>query len=364
MFRRRQRNLSFIFGRSQIGRLGHSADLFICWSAAGALAFPRNKWPCTCWPGDFISQENPYTCCWLNLQHVHACVPSCSVVSDSLWPFGLSPARLLCPWDSPGKNTGVHCHALLQGIFLTQGSNPCLLHFLHWQVGSLPLSHLGRLQYVFTAVLIWLWIPDSWAFADKAQVGKRKRQEELEAEAERKRTCSLMVSRDLDSLLRPHGCCPCICQLFHFRCHQLQRKPAKTNRQKGDQPSASQPYQGHGSSEGGGGRPLSGRQVPVLLGLQVALPMRPSKKINYMRIGTAPELSSPCYVIGSRRDDLMWLSTLVGRIEAKIEQASLPRSLVFQPVPVCASWTFLAFFKESSSNVHYLSGCFSCSHWE
>ena len=32
------------------------------------------------------------------------------------------------PWDSPGENTGVRCHALLQGIFLTQGSNPCLLH--------------------------------------------------------------------------------------------------------------------------------------------------------------------------------------------------------------------------------------------
>ena len=36
--------------------------------------------------------------------------------------------RLLCPWDSPGKNTGVSCHFLLQGIFPTQGSNPGLLH--------------------------------------------------------------------------------------------------------------------------------------------------------------------------------------------------------------------------------------------
>ena len=53
---------------------------------------------------------------------------SCSVVSDSLQPHGLQPARLLCPWDSPGKNTGVVCHPLLQGIFLTQGSNPGLLH--------------------------------------------------------------------------------------------------------------------------------------------------------------------------------------------------------------------------------------------
>ena len=39
---------------------------------------------------------------------------------------------LLCPCDSLGKCTGVDCHALLQGIFLTQGSNQCLLYFLRW----------------------------------------------------------------------------------------------------------------------------------------------------------------------------------------------------------------------------------------
>ena len=37
-------------------------------------------------------------------------------------------ARLLCPWNSPGKNTGMDSHSLLQGIFLTQGLNPGLLH--------------------------------------------------------------------------------------------------------------------------------------------------------------------------------------------------------------------------------------------
>ena len=40
----------------------------------------------------------------------------------------LWPARLLCPWDSPGKNTGAGCYCLLQGIFLTQSLNPGLLH--------------------------------------------------------------------------------------------------------------------------------------------------------------------------------------------------------------------------------------------
>ena len=42
---------------------------------------------------------------------------------NSLQPHGLQPTRFLCPWDSPGKNTGVGCHFLLQGIFPTQGSN-------------------------------------------------------------------------------------------------------------------------------------------------------------------------------------------------------------------------------------------------
>ena len=51
--------------------------------------------------------------------------------------------RLLWPRDSPGKNTGVGCHGLLQGIFLIQGSNPCHLCLLHWWVDSLPLVNLG-----------------------------------------------------------------------------------------------------------------------------------------------------------------------------------------------------------------------------
>ena len=52
-----------------------------------------------------------------------------SVVSDSLRPRGLQPTRLLRPWDSPGKNTGVGYHFLLQGIFPTQGSNSGILHW-------------------------------------------------------------------------------------------------------------------------------------------------------------------------------------------------------------------------------------------
>ena len=62
----------------------------------------------------------------------------------TLRPYVLKPARLLCPQDSPGKNTWVGCHVLLQGIFLTQGLDPCFLHLLHWQLGSLPLVPPGN----------------------------------------------------------------------------------------------------------------------------------------------------------------------------------------------------------------------------
>ena len=65
-----------------------------------------------------------------------------SVMSDSFWPYELKVTRLLCPWDSSGKNTGVGCQALLQGIFLTQGSKPCLLHckwiLYRWTTGEAP----------------------------------------------------------------------------------------------------------------------------------------------------------------------------------------------------------------------------------
>ena len=59
-------------------------------------------------------------------------------MSDSLATPWTVATRLLCPWDFPGKTTGLGCHSLLWGIFLTQGSNP---PFLLWQPDSLPVSH-------------------------------------------------------------------------------------------------------------------------------------------------------------------------------------------------------------------------------
>ena len=64
---------------------------------------------------------------------------SLSVMSDSATPWTVAFQAPLSV-DSPGKNTGVGCHFLLQGIFPTQGLNSSLLF---WQADSLPLSHLG-----------------------------------------------------------------------------------------------------------------------------------------------------------------------------------------------------------------------------
>ena len=75
--------------------------------------------------------------------HMCVCV-SCSVLSDFLQPHGLKPTRLFCPWNSLGKNTGVGCHFLLQGIFLTQGSN---LGLLHWRWILDCVSHQGSPVY-------------------------------------------------------------------------------------------------------------------------------------------------------------------------------------------------------------------------
>ena len=67
-----------------------------------------------------------------------------SLSCDLLFVTPLTVAhRLLCPRDVSVKNTGVNCHFLIQGIFLTQGLNPCLLYLLHWQADFFPLSQLG-----------------------------------------------------------------------------------------------------------------------------------------------------------------------------------------------------------------------------
>ena len=75
-----------------------------------------------------------------------------------LWPHGLWPARLLCPCDFPGKNTGVGCHFLLHRIFPTQGSHPSLLHcrqiLYHW-----PTREVLRFQLDESTSMRWKHSP-------------------------------------------------------------------------------------------------------------------------------------------------------------------------------------------------------------
>ena len=75
------------------------------------------------------------------------------VVSDSLWPYGLHST-----WNYPGQNTGVGSYSLLQGIFPTQGSNPCLLH-CRWIIFQLSHQESPRIlewvAYHFSSGSSW-----------------------------------------------------------------------------------------------------------------------------------------------------------------------------------------------------------------
>ena len=77
------------------------------------------------------------------------------------WPPSTTVCQAPLSWDFPGKKTGVGCHFLLQGIYLTQGSNK---HLLHWQVDSLPLIHLGSP----TTSLICSFSSESHTFSPKS----------------------------------------------------------------------------------------------------------------------------------------------------------------------------------------------------
>ena len=90
---------------------------------------------------------------------------SCLTLCD---PMQCSPPGPSVPGDSPGKNIGMGCHALLQGVFPTEGLNLHLLCLLHWQVGSLPLAPPGK-TLVFDNPFILCKSPDSSTTGGKRQ---------------------------------------------------------------------------------------------------------------------------------------------------------------------------------------------------
>ena len=85
-----------------------------------------------------ITQPKDFLCCAKSLQ---LCLTLCG-------PMACRPPVSSVHGDSPGKNTGVGCHALLQGILLTQELKMHLLFLLHWQAGSLPLAPLGNYYFL------------------------------------------------------------------------------------------------------------------------------------------------------------------------------------------------------------------------
>ena len=107
--------------------------------------------------------KNPNDIC---LIYMHVYVLSCSVVSNSLRPQGLNPTRRLCPWNFPGKNTGVDCHFLLEGIFPTRGSilslasaafdRQSLYHCTTWE-GQYICMHLHAQSLQLCLALCDLW---------------------------------------------------------------------------------------------------------------------------------------------------------------------------------------------------------------
>ena len=93
-------------------------------------------------------------------------------MSNTLRLHGLQPARFLCPWDFLGKNTEVGCRFLLQGIFSTQGSNPCLfssvqllshvqLFVIPWTVALQASLSITNSQSLFKLMTIKLLMPSN-----------------------------------------------------------------------------------------------------------------------------------------------------------------------------------------------------------
>ena len=98
-----------------------------------------------------------------------------SVVSDSLRPHGLQPARLLHPWDFPGKSTGVGCHFLLQGIFPMQGLNPGLRHCRWTNLTNTILKERSWIWKVLPGDFIYLKYKDGLSLVG----GVARRKQEL-----------------------------------------------------------------------------------------------------------------------------------------------------------------------------------------
>jgi len=136
---------------------------------------------------------------------------SCLTLCD---PMDCKPTRLLCPWNSPGKNTGVGSLSLLQQIFPTQGSNPGLLH-CKWILYHLSPqgSHCTCMQSLFSPV--WL-CATLWAVACQAPLSR---------EFYRQEYWSGLPCPPPGNLLLTQGSNPGLLGLQHWQACSLQLAP-------------------------------------------------------------------------------------------------------------------------------------------
>ena len=138
------------------------------WSQAAAVL---RHIDCLGWIFVFAVWNRPCSCvCVLATQ-----------LCPTLQPHGLWPSRLLSPWGSPGKNTGVGCHFLLQGIFLTQGLNPGLPHCRQILYLSEPPgnSYAGFIRWHYSVDFVWSCFHISsgpWAHLKKSRITDMCRQ--------------------------------------------------------------------------------------------------------------------------------------------------------------------------------------------
>ena len=123
------------------------------------LRYPKSLyWPICCVRNELLPYRVVVLLAFLlHLLSFYSNYCVCEHLVDSLQTYGLQSVRLLCPWDSPDKNTGVRCHFLLQGIFPSQGLN---LGLLHCRQILYCLSHQGSHMYTHR-VKLFLFADDN-----------------------------------------------------------------------------------------------------------------------------------------------------------------------------------------------------------
>ena len=99
----------------------------------------------------FTDKANPVAQIYIITVGVAGCMRSAASVVSSSFRLWTIVTRLFCPWDFPGKSTGVGCHFLLQEIFQTQGLNPGLLHY---RQTLYHLSHQGSPTLEYQVIII------------------------------------------------------------------------------------------------------------------------------------------------------------------------------------------------------------------